>query len=314
MDYRQHPTERWLEYFRATGHPEATPIGGGVEGATYRLRPGRVAKVWAGRTESELADLAAFYADLRVRELPFRTPLIEHIRGVDGSVVTEEVELPGHPLQEHLPDGEAIPEHAAEQLVAILAALRDIAWFDSARRLAVLAESAPLVSPGTSWPAATAALVARRFAAYRHLLARDVPEAERLVGRLCEVVGAYRIDGKGIVHGDLFGANVLVDGEQQVSAVLDFGFVTCAGDPDLDAAVVALIADQYGARAARSEALLDALLVARFGIDPRKLLVYKAVYAVVTCGYFSADGSDGHYPWCARILDRPEVREAVLSG
>ena len=40
------------------------------------------------------------------------------------------------------------------------------------------------------------------------------------------IVGAYRIAEKGIVHGDLYGANVLVDDERRVSAVLDFGFVT----------------------------------------------------------------------------------------
>jgi hypothetical protein len=35
------------------------------------------------------------------------------------------------------------------------------------------------------------------------------------------------------------------------------------------------------------------------------------VYAVITSGYFSEDGSDGHNPWCVRILNRPEVRAAV---
>jgi Phosphotransferase enzyme family len=311
MDYRQHPNEHWLAYFRTTGYPEAAAIGGGVEGAIYRLRPGRVAKVWANQSEGELARYAAFYADLRAHELPFQTPRIERVHSVDGAVVTEELDLPGHPLQEHLTAGQVITEQAADTLVTILAAFRDIPWFDSAKQLAVLAEPTPLLAPGSSWPASMAALVGRKFAAYRHLLTRDVPEVDDLVRRLRETVGAYRVDERGIVHGDLYGANVLVDDEQRVRAVLDFGFVTCAGDPDFDAAVLALIADQYGARAARSEALIDALLLDRFGIDPRKLLVYKAVYAVLTSGYFSKDGSDGHYPWCVRILNRPEVRAAV---
>lgn len=249
-----------------------------MEGAIYRLRPGRFAKVWANQN------------------------------------VTEELELPGQPMQEHIPDGEVIPEQAAEKLVAILAALRDVAWFDSAKQLAVLGESTPMLAHEASWPAAMASLIERKFDAYRYLLARDVPEADNLVYRLCEIVRAYQIDEKGIMHGDLYGANVLVDDEQQVSTVLDFGFVTCAGDPDFDAAVLALIADQYGAKAAQSEALLDALIPDRFGIDPRKLLVYKAVYAVITSGYFSDDGSDGHYPWAVAILNRPEVRTAVRSG
>ena len=56
--------------------------------------------------------------------------------------------------------------------MAILAALRDIPWFDSAKQLAVLAEPVPLLVPGSTWPAAMAALIGRRFATYRHLLAR----------------------------------------------------------------------------------------------------------------------------------------------
>ena len=314
MDYRQQPSEHWLEYFRATGHPTATPLGGGVEGAIYRLCPGRIAKVWVDQSETQLARYAQFYTDLGAHRLPFETPRIISIQNIDGSVVTEELELPGHPLQEHLVTGQVITRRAAEALVAILAALRDIPWFDSAKQLAVLGERAPLLAGGRSWPAAMDALIGRKFGAYRRLLVRDVPDVDDMVSRLRHIVRTFSIEEKGIVHGDLFGANVLIDDQQRVSAVLDFGFMTCAGDPDFDAAVLALIADQYGARGAASEALLDGLVVDRFKIDPAKLLVYKAVYAVITSGHFSKDGSDGHYPWCVEILNRAEVQAAIRSA
>ena len=314
MNYRQQPNEHWLEYFRATGYPTATPLGGGVEGATYRLRAGRVAKVWAHKSESELARYSQFYADLGAHTLPFETPRIISIQSIDGSLVTEELELPGHPLQEHLVDGQVTTKQAAEDLVAILAALREIPWFGSAKQLPVLGERMPLLAEGRSWPAAMDALIGRKFEAYRRLLVRDVPDAEDMVSRLRHILRNFRIEEKGIVHGDLFGRNVLVDDQQRVSAVLDFGFMTCAGDPDFDAAVLALIADQYGAQSARSEALFDGLILDRFQADPSKLLVYKAAYAVITSGHFSKTGSDGHYPWCVNILNRPEVKTTIESA
>jgi hypothetical protein len=315
MDYRQYPSDQWLDYFRAAGHPLVRPIGGGVEGAIYRLRPGVVAKVWAKRRIADLEMYAQFYSDLRSHhELPFDTPLIRSVRLVNGLTITEENELRGHPLQDGFENDAVISERYANNFVDILTALRDVPWFSSAKDLSVLGEDRPLMAGEESWPRALAALISRKYRQYQHLLTRDVNRVEGLVQDLIGAVGRFDVAPVGIVHGDLFGANVLVDDQLQVSAVLDFGFMTCAGDPDLDAAIVSLIADQYGSKARQSEQIMDDLLVERLDLDRQKLLTYKAVYALVTSGFFSEDGSDGHYPWCVGILNRREIREAVRSG
>jgi hypothetical protein len=314
MDYRQYPSDHWLDYFRAAGHPSVRPIGGGVEGATYQLRPGMVAKVWAKRGIADLETYARFYSDLRSNQLPFDTPLITDIYLVDGLVVTEEIELHGQPLQDEFDDDEVISERTAERFVDILAAFRQIPWFSSAVDLPVLGEHRPLMAGEESWQLALTALISRKFQKYQHLLTGDIDGVEGLIQNLIDTVRRFDVAPVGIVHGDLFGRNVLVDDQRRVSAVLDFGFVTCAGDPDLDAAIVALIADQYASKARQSEQIMDDLLIERLDLDRHKLLAYKAVYALITCGYFSEDGSDGHYPWCLQILNRREIREALSSG
>ena len=87
--------------------------------------------------------------------------------------------------------------------------------------------------------------------------------------------------------------------------------MTTVGDPAFDGAVTASIFDMYGPRAADTEAILDAAIAGRFGYDPRRLAVYRAAYALVTSNCFSASGSDGHFAWCVRMLQRPQVLDAL---
>ena len=93
------------------------------------------------------------------------------------------------------------------------------------------------------------------------------------------------------MHGDLIPANVLVDEAGRPSAVIDFGFLTTAGDPAFDAAVTASIFDMYGPAARATEARLDA----RLDVDPERAGVHRAAYAVVTATCFSPTGEDGHF-------------------
>ncbi|MEV4090053.1 hypothetical protein AB0J43_58270, partial [Nonomuraea fuscirosea] len=73
----------WPGYFAGRGHPGALRIGSGAEGVVYRLGPGRVAKVWAGRPPIELT--RRVYTDLARHRLPFATPeifeVVEHEGG-----------------------------------------------------------------------------------------------------------------------------------------------------------------------------------------------------------------------------------------
>jgi hypothetical protein len=60
--------------------------------------------------------------------------------------------------------------------------------------------------------------------------------------------------------GCLFGQNILVDEAVRPTAVLDFGFLSTAGDPRLDASISAVIMNIYGPRApAIARALTDRL-------------------------------------------------------
>ena len=96
-----------------------------------------------------------------------------------------------------------------------------------------------------------------------------------------------------VIHGDLIPANIHVDDEMRPMAALDFGFLTAVGDPAFDAAVAASVFDMYGVNARAAEAVIDEATTARFGYDPRHLMVYRAAYALVTSNCFSPSAVTG---------------------
>jgi aminoglycoside phosphotransferase (APT) family kinase protein len=114
-----------------------------------------------------------------------------------------------------------------------------------------------------------------------------------------------------LVHGDLIPMNIHVDGAGRPVAVLDFGFLSAIGDPAFDAAITASIFDMYGPLAAKREAILDEALATP---DVVRRSIYRAAYALATANCFSASGSDGHFAWCVRMLERSDVQDALRSG
>jgi serine/threonine protein kinase len=114
-----------------------------------------------------------------------------------------------------------------------------------------------------------------------------------------------------VVHGDLFGENILVDEMVRPISVLDFGFLSTAGDPRLDASITAGIMNMYGPHAEAIATALTDHFATELGHSSEVLLIYRAAYAVATSNVFSADGSDGHFPWCVAQLTQKRMTAAL---
>ncbi|ASO21670.1 hypothetical protein FHR81_003316 [Actinoalloteichus hoggarensis] len=67
----------------------------------------------------------------------------------------------------------------------------------------------------------------------------------------------------------------------------------------------------YGPRAAEYDDVLLRRFVTRSGHSRELLLLYRAAYAVLGANSYAADGTDGHFAWCAAVLARPDVRELL---
>ena len=314
-EFTQAHTQAWLDYFRAAGHPEAAPLAAGVEGAIYDLGDGTVAKVWGQRGVADLELTARFYADVAAAGLPFRTPEIHAVAEVRGQTVSYEAKLPGQPLQRRLTPGAATPEPAAARCVIdVLRALSGVAASASMRQLAVLDEPAPFRTSSDDFAGALRGLLQRRAGRFGPVLRPRIPGFghlhECLQERLSELGERAQVPDT-VVHGDLFGENILAGDDGRPLAVLDFGFLTTAGDPRFDAAIAACILDMYGSGALAVTRAMTGQTAAELGYPVEVLLVYQAAYAVATANAFTADGSDGHFAWCAAQLARPEVVAAL---
>lgn len=305
--------ETWTAEFARLGHPDAEPLAAGMEGAVYRLGGGLVAKVWGGRSAAELARLRDFYDGLAGRGLGFRTPRILQIHSTALGHCTVEEELPGRPLAEvrPVPEGEATGPEVRDAVLDVLAGLASVTGPEELAHLPVLDETGPFRRAGADWTGSLTALIDRRLHRFGDVLAAAVPGLDGKAGRVRELLHAWGRGREGLLHGDLTTANILVDDELRPTAVLDFGFLSAAGDPAFDAAVTGCIVDMYGPQARRTEADFDEAVTRRFGHPRELLLLHRAAYALITSNAYDPDGADGHFRWCADMLLREDVTELL---
>lgn len=309
---QQEHTSEWLAHFASSGYPDVTPLAAGMEGAVYRLGDGTVAKVWGWRRRPEIILAQKFYADVASRGLPFATPLILEVNDVNGVTVSIERELPGKPLQARLGFADRELGPAAVDCVAdVLRALSGVPATDVMRQLPVLDEDRPFWSGVADFPTALAGLLQRRVARFGDLLRSHVSDFDRRYAQILDRLAVVDRPAPTVVHGDLLGGNILVDEMLRPLAVLDFGFLSTAGDPRFDSAITASVMNMYGPHAAAITTALTERFAAERKCPVTVLLVYRAAYAVATSNVFTSNGSDGHFAWCARQLNEPELIAAL---
>lgn len=311
MGFLQVHTPEWVQRFVQMGYPDAEPLAAGVEGAIYRLGGGMVAKVWSGRRR-ELELTGAYYADVAAAGLPFDTPVFLRIEHIDGAVVTFERELHGQPLQNRVTfqDRELDPA-ATDCMLLVLRALTGVAATDVMRRLPVLDEDRPFWDGADTFAGALVALLERRVARFGDVLRRHIPDFDERYTRLVSGLrGLDRVPAT-VIHGDLFGGNVLVDEDARPLSVLDFGFLSTAGDPRFDVGVCASIMNMYGEHAIAITDALTTRFAAELAYPVQALVHYQGAYAIATANVFTADGSDGHFTWATQQLTRPMMNTVL---
>jgi aminoglycoside phosphotransferase (APT) family kinase protein len=253
-----------------------------------------------------------FYADVAAAGLPFQTHEILAVEQVGGQAVTRERKLPGLPLQGRLSPGDRAPEPAAAQCVIdVLRLLAGVRATISMRQLPVLDEDRAFWAGAATFQAALLALLDRRVRRFGEVIGGRLPGFDRTYASLQGRLAALTSPADTVIHGDLFAGNILADEDGHPLAVLDFGFLTTAGDPRFDAAVAASIMNMYAPHSLAISRKLTARVAADLGYEPEVLLTYQAAFAVATSNAFTADGTDGHFGWCIAQLRRAEVLTAL---
>jgi len=282
-----------------------------MEGTVIAIGDDLVAKIWHRRTAGELEILKSFYDAVARAEGTVAAPRIFDVLCLEGQCATVETMLDGQPLRTSESAASRVADDDVACVLDVLAALATIEPTADLGALPILAGEPPFRIETMPFAESLAALVRRRVERFRGALSARLPRLDVVTEAVVRRLHDLHPGRACLVHGDLIPANILVDDATRPVAVLDFGFMTTIGDPAFDAAVAASIFDMYGPRAAETETILDEAVADRFGYEPGRVAAYRAAYALVTSNCFSASGSDGHFEWCMRILECPEVHEAL---
>lgn len=305
-------SQEWLDHFIARGYSNVQVIGSGVEGVVHRLGNGQVAKVWFRKSAGDLLAMQQFYADLAEANLSFETPTIVEVSEVAGRAITIEKELAGTPLQNQLaPDDRELLPSTVNCVTSVLRELATVSGTLAMQRAAVLDESESFWAGANGFSEALAALLERRVRKFGHVLQRNVIDFDRKADRIIECISGLEVTEISVIHGDLFGENILVDNSLRPLSVFDFGFLSTCGDPRMDAAITAIIMNMYGPHARSIAQFLTKHFAAELGYSPEILVLYQAAYALATSNIFTNDGNDGHFAWCIKQLNRNDVSEVL---
>lgn len=303
-----------LQILQSLGYQKPTLLATGMEGTVFELEPkSTIAKVWFSKTRLEVLALNEAYASAKKsRNRDIELPLILDLQEVAGHVVTIERFLKGSMLESNIFDSNAqVNIQAIEALSSCLSMLRSHHDAIEFGRLPLLGMWTDPIVDGNSLVAAIKSLISQKCEKTYFNLQRDLSGLRELIECTFDFLDTRRHCKCGIVHGDLFGANILVNDKLIPTAIVDFGFLSTYGDPAFDVAISGSIYSMYHKNALQIDNYVTGMLARRLDHALPVLLAYKAIYALLTAGAYSQSREDGHYQWCINLLNRADIRASL---
>ena len=196
-------------------------------------------------------------------------------------------------------------------MIAALNFLRHVPIQENFMQLTVLDEVQPFWSNANNWAECLHTLLSNRMNRFDRQLRRHIADLDELLEDVASFIQSRSQVPMALIHGDLYGSNILVDSDLTPLSILDFGFLTMVGDPAFDAAITSSTMDMYGAGALAIDQRITQAFASALNYDPSVLLGYKAVYALITSNAYSSEESDGHFRWAVSLLSRRDIRESL---
>jgi aminoglycoside phosphotransferase len=288
-------------------------IASGMEGHVFRLENQSVVKVWHSKMLEEIAPLKHFYERLQTLDFPFETPLITQVQEVDGTTISIEKELTGTSMCTLVRDDDLEPpKFALEAVLTILEALKTRTLRGNKVHLPILGIVPSQQAKLRGSIAVLLEVANQKVKRYGDQLRHSVPDFDWIYQRTVKHLLELKVEEMQAVHGDLCPENILLGANGKVTAVLDWGMMSLFGDSVLDASFACGIYNMYGPHHRQIDEIFLTACEARLSYSRERLLLYRALYAIIQSNAFSETGSDGHYACCTENLLRDDIRK-VLS-
>ncbi len=140
----------------------------------------------------------------------------------------------------------------------------------------------------------------------RSKIAADVPAPEAVLERFVEAVESVGDVVPELVHGDYFPGNVMIDDDLRVSGVIDWSFLTQAGDRRMDAAAAVIFLEIERPWSTEEDArFVERYLTSCVPELARVLQLYRLFYAIDLIAY---PIGPAHERYCMDVLRSMQER------
>jgi aminoglycoside phosphotransferase (APT) family kinase protein len=274
-------------------------LGHGGEATVYELTGDRVLRVFHTRNDvGHLDHIKAFYDRLHTFDLPYAVPQIFEYGIEDGTGFSIDRLIPGRAFHDVLPELSGRDrERALDSFTDAAGALAVVSMPDQPYGEFLFDEA---LTHGT-WSGFLLARLDENYGRGRADLIEAIPEVDKIVDDLRDRLRKIPDPTRVLVHGDYFPGNVLMDDTFNVTGVIDFGWLTAAGDAAMDLASAAIFLNVVRGHQAMDPERVEARLLSRHGDGLAQLLeLYRGWYAVRFSPYKADDGS--LFEWCVVSL------------
>ena len=288
-------------------------IGKGMETEVYALDDTRVLKVYHRITPlTHLQTLQNFYRHLDARDLPYSLPLIEKIEQKDGNLYTIEKRLYGRNMEQVSQEVDAPAlERMLRRYIEALHTFSQVAFTAPLTQYKLFDEEGISPTGRGDWHTFLARYVRQRVKE-TPCLNRDVVALSDKLKPLDRILSRPYTGKLSVIHGDFYPGNLLVDEDQHVTSLLDFGLFTMFGDHLFDVATACAFFDMYDQLGQNIRQRLLTLAAETYGANVMGVLYrYILIYSLLSANIYAPDCSDGHYQWCVANLNNRVYWEEV---
>lgn len=297
-------------------HPENL-IGSGMEASVYRFDAEHVLKIYhPGSTSfSKLQTLKNFYQSLDTSHTAIVFPNIEHIIEQDHTLLTIEKLIDGTPMKNVLAN--ASEETCDQLLKSHFHALLQMKNVRLPANFTGIKLFHDIASPEhKDWHQYLDERLVQQLSNQRLLLhlQQNVSQFMEKRSILRQMLSKPYTGEYTLIHGDFCPENLLVNGENVVVGIIDFGMMTMRGDFLFDVATGWLFLDMYDEYDYDFKANYQNLVVQTFGEDVKeKLSLYVLLYSLYSICFYSNDFRDGHAKWCIQTLNDAALWKELSS-
>jgi hypothetical protein len=257
-------------------------LGKGGEGYVFSYKNDLVIKIYDNADKKYLKSLQSFQSFLTTKYLPFTTPLIIKIDKSEETYYTIEKRLTGVLMEEKFPSVSEKDKYTMlNSYYEALKALNSIELLELP--FGSIVDVSHEINDET-WPGFLIKMLDYKLKKTGDRVAHDVINFEYKVKLLSGIIKKeLNINKKYLVHADYFVNQVLVNENNEISAVLDISSHAVIGDPRLDIAGVFFFEGMKQYTKEHIQFLLD-LSVRDYG---KSILKYNDIYRMYYCFYFS---------------------------